>query len=417
VRVCIFEGPDVDSLSPLTLTRPAFDLRCGIATLLERQLRFFGAADYALWVRPHLAALCRERFPDAAVNDPGWFGPGPQLLVNARWIPAGEPPTEKGPPRVGVCGDQVAYMVLPALARWEESSTFRDELHKRSASDLPHTPAAGVVIQYPWDLVEHNARQLRDDVPLFRERVGWHARPSQITLAGPEDGLVVGPGARLEPLIFADTTHGPVLIDEGAVVHAFSRLQGPCYVGQGAWVVGGKVSGSTLGPHTRVGGEVEASVFQGFANKYHDGFVGHSYVGEWVNLAAGTQVSDLRNDYAAVRMRVGGHEIDTGLTKIGAIFGDHAKTGLSALLNTGSSVGAFTQLLASGSLLPRSVPSFCTYNRGRLTERSDIQELFHTAEIVMSRRGQELTCALRELYAAILRQTAEQRRLALTREL
>jgi UDP-N-acetylglucosamine diphosphorylase/glucosamine-1-phosphate N-acetyltransferase len=417
VRVCIFEGPDGDALAPLTLTRPAFDLRCGIATLRERQLRFFGAAEYALWVRPYLAAVCRERFPEAAVNDPGWFGPGPQLLVNARWLPAGEPPTETGPPRVGMCGDEVAYMVLPALAGWQESSSFRDELHKRSASDLPQTPAAGVVVKYPWDLVEQNARQLRDDLAWFRERVGKHARPSQITLAGPEDGLAVAPGARLEPLSFADTTNGPVLIDEGAVVHAFSRLQGPCYVGPGAWVVGGKLSGSTLGPQTRVGGEVEASVFQGFANKYHDGFVGHSYVGEWVNLAAGTQVSDLRNDYAAIRMRVGGHEIDTGLTKIGAIFGDHAKTGLSALLNTGSTVGAFAQVLASGSLLPRSIPSFCTCNRGQLTERSELQELFRTATIAMRRRGQDFTVAQRELYAAVFRQTADQRRQALAREI
>jgi UDP-N-acetylglucosamine diphosphorylase/glucosamine-1-phosphate N-acetyltransferase len=415
VRVCIFEGPEVDSLAPLTLTRPAFDLRCGIATLLERQLQYFGATECALWVRPHLAAVCRERFPGAAVNDPGWFGPGPQLLVNARWLPAGEPPAETGPPRVGMCGDQVAYMVLPALTGWKASPSFREELQKRSASGLPKAPAEGIVIQYPWDLVEQNARLLRDDIDWFRGRVGWHARPLQITLAGPEYGLVVAPGARLEPLIFADTTDGPVLIDEGALVHAFSRLQGPCYIGPGAWVVGGKLSGSSLGPQVRIGGEVEASIFQGFANKYHDGFVGHSYIGEWVNLAAGTQVSDLRNDYATVRMRVGGREIDTGLTKIGAFVGDHSKTGLTALLNTGSSVGAFTQLLSAGGLLPRTVPSFCNCNRGQLTERSDLAELFRTAALAMRRRGQELTDAQKDLYSEVFRQTAGERRQALSR--
>jgi UDP-N-acetylglucosamine diphosphorylase/glucosamine-1-phosphate N-acetyltransferase len=417
VRVCIFEGPEVDSLAPLTLTRPAFDLRCGIATLLERQLRFCGAIEYALWVRPHLADVCRDRFPQAAVNDPAWFGPGPQLLVNARWLPAGDPPTASETPRIGICGAQVAYMLLPALADWEESTSFREELHKRSASTLPKATAAGVIVEYAWDLIEHNLEQLRVDLDWFRQRVGRQSRPGQITLAGSEDSLVVGPGARVEPFVFADTSRGPVLIDAGAEVHAFSRLQGPCYVGTGAWVVGGKLSGSTLGPQTRVGGEVEASVFQGFANKYHDGFVGHSYVGEWVNLAAGTQVSDLRNDYAAVRMRVAGREIDTGLTKIGAIFGDHAKTGLSALLNTGSTIGAFAQLLASGSLLPRSIPSFCTCNRGQLSERSDLPEMLRTARIAMARRGQELTVSQRELYAAVFRQTAEQRQLALAREI
>jgi UDP-N-acetylglucosamine diphosphorylase/glucosamine-1-phosphate N-acetyltransferase len=401
----------------LTLTRPAFELRCGIATLLERQLHFFGATDYALWVRPHLTAYCRERYPMASVNDTGWFGPGPQLLVNARWLPAGVPPTESVPPHIGMCGEQVAYMIVPAQPGWHASSSFRDELHKRSASGLPHSPAAGFVVQYLWELIERNARQLCDDLVWFRERFERHGRPSQLAVAGPEDSLVVAPGARLEPFCFADTTNGPVLIDEGAVIHAFSRLQGPCYLGPSAWVVGGKVSGSTLGPQTRVGGEVEASIFQGFANKYHDGFIGHSYVGEWVNLAAGTQISDLRNDYAAVRMRVGGNEIDTGLTKIGALLGDHAKTGLSALLNTGSTVGAFAQLLASGSLLPRTVPSFCTCHGGRLTERPDLTELFRTAQLAMRRRGQELTVPLRELYAAVFRQTAGPRRQALAREI
>jgi UDP-N-acetylglucosamine diphosphorylase/glucosamine-1-phosphate N-acetyltransferase len=393
----------------LALTRPVFDLRCGIATLLERQLRHFRASEYALWVRPHLVDVCQERFSGAAVNDLEWFGPGPQLLVNARWLPAGQAPAELGPPRMEMCGDQVAFMVLPALTDWTPSSTFREELHKRSPSSLPHVTAAGTVIRYPWDLVEHNAQTLRDDLPWFRERIGRLSRPAHIALAGPEDGLVVAPATRLEPFVFADTTDGPVMIDEGAVVQAFSRLQGPCYIGAGACVVGGKLSGSSLGPQTRVGGEVEACVFQGFANKYHDGFVGHSYVGEWVNLAAGTQVSDLRNDYGTIRMRVGADELDTGLTKIGAFFGDHTKTGLAALLNTGSQIGPFCQLLASGGLLPRAVPPFCTVHRGRLLERSDLDDLFRTAATAMGRRGQKLSDAQRQLYEQVFRDSEGQR--------
>src|SRR5204862_781774 len=138
---------------------------------------------------------------------------------------------------------------------------------------------------------------------------------------------------------------GPVIIDREARVKAFSRLEGPCYIGSKTWVLGAKVSSSTIGPVCRIGGEVEASIVHGFSNKAHEGFLGHSYVGEWVNLAAGTQVGDLRNDYGMVRCTINGQRLPTGLTKVGAFFGDHAKTGLNPLINTGSVFGAFCQLL------------------------------------------------------------------------
>ena len=109
---------------------------------------------------------------------------------------------------------------------------------------------------------------------------------------------------------------------------------------------GGKIrAGTTLGPDCRIGGEVEASIVQGHSNKYHDGFLGHAYVGEWVNLGAGTQNSDLRNDYGEVTVTVNGRLVRTGQTKVGCFLGDHTKTGLGTLLNTGTSVGVFCNLL------------------------------------------------------------------------
>src|SRR6185503_20580297 len=125
----------------------------------------------------------------------------------------------------------------------------------------------------------------------------------------------------------------------------------PCYVGPESWILGAKLRGGTVGPWCRVGGEVEASVVQGYSNKCHDGFLGHSYLGEWVNLGAGTQVSDLRHDYEAVTVPLGGERVNTGLTKVGCFIGDHTKTGLNTLINTGSVVGAFCQLLPTGGLL------------------------------------------------------------------
>src|SRR5207245_10009051 len=131
-------------------------------------------------------------------------------------------------------------------------------------------------------------------------------------------------------------------IDAEAVVHARTRLEGACYIGLGCHVLGATIrAGTSLGPACRVGGEVEASIVLGRSNKYHDGFLGHSYVGEWVNLGAGTHNSDLRNDYGEVTAVVRGERIRTGLGKVGCFLGDHVKTGLGTLLNTGSNVGCF----------------------------------------------------------------------------
>src|SRR5262249_34472135 len=168
------------------------------------------------------------------------------------------------------------------------------------------------------------------------------------------------------------TTRGAVLIDGDAVIEAFSRIEGPCYIGVGTQVRGAQLRGVSLGPQCRVGGEVEASIVQGYSNKAHDGYLGHSYLGEWVNLGAGTQVSNLRTDYAGVRMNVGGEAIDTGLLKVGAFVGDHTKTSINALVNTGSSFGPFNQLLSSASFVPRSLPAFCRFGRGEIHERSDL---------------------------------------------
>ncbi len=220
----------------------------------------------------------------------------------------------------------------------------------------------------------------------------------------------IDPAARVEPMVVIDATKGPVLIDRDAVVQAFSRLEGPCYVGPGSHIMGAKLRGGSVGPHCRVGGEVEASILHGYANKAHDGFLGHSYVGEWVNLGAGTQVSDLRTDYGTVVFRVGGRTIDSGLMKVGAYFGDHAKTSINALLNTGTLAGPFGQFLANGGLLPRVVPAFCRVAHGRLQERTDLREMFDTAAVMMGRRDREWTETHAEFFLALYERTEEERR-------
>src|SRR5436190_12798412 len=189
------------------------------------------------------------------------------------------------------------------------------------------------------------------------------------------------------------------MIDREAVIAAFTRLEGPCYIGPQTHVLGAKIrAGTTLGPNCRIGGEVEASIVHGHSNKYHDGFLGHSYIGEWVNLGAGTQNSDLRNDYGEVSVPLGGVATPTGRTKVGCFLGDHTKTGLGTLLNTGTNVGGFCSILPAGRYAPKWLPSFTGWWHGALREDADLPRLLRTAAVVMGRRGQALTEAHAGLY-------------------
>src|SRR5436190_703716 len=190
------------------------------------------------------------------------------------------------------------------------------------------------------------------------------------------------------------------MIDREAVIAAFTRLEGPCYVGPQTHVLGAKLrAGTTLGPNCRIGGEVETSIVHGYSNKYHDGFLGHSYVGEWVNLGAGVQTSDLRNDYGEVKVVVNGALVATGSKKVGSFIGDHTKAGLGTLLNTGSNVGIFCNLLPSGTLLPKHVPSFASWWNGALVDRCDLRQEEQTAGLVMRRRG----WAFSDIHAELVR--------------
>jgi UDP-N-acetylglucosamine diphosphorylase/glucosamine-1-phosphate N-acetyltransferase len=412
MRICLFEDDVVDHLEPLALTRPAFDLLCGLHSLGTKQCRYFAPGEVGLLVRPYLAPLVRLQRPGTPVNDLSWLRAGPTVLVNGRWLPPAGAATDLGGPCVGLVEGQVAYAVLhPDKLTYCSPQTVADCLPTWTAT-LPHRPAGGQLVKYPWELVDFNAPQLVRDFDSLGRRDNRH-RPSQFALVGPGDRLLIDPTADIDPLVVADTRRGPVVIDREAVITAFTRLEGPCYVGPRTHVLGAKVrGGTTLGPDCRVGGEVEASILHGHTNKYHDGFLGHSYLGEWVNLGAGTHNSDLRNDYGEVTVVLNGRRLPTGRNKVGCFVGDHTKTGLGTLLNTGSTIGAFCNLLPAGGFLPKYVPSFATWWNGTLDDRADLPRALHVADQVMQRRGCALTAVHGELYQAIFERTAADRRRA-----
>lgn len=410
MHLCLFEERAAQ-FEPLTQTRPVFDLRCGITSLADKQMRPFAPTACGVWVRPALAGLYSVQHPEVHVNDVAWLQSGDVLFVNGRWLPpaaAVEVPTT---PCVATIDGEVAYAFVPRAALQALGADNLAELLRHWQGSLPTVAAPGRLVRYLWDLVEQNGQQILWDFAGMGVASRAGKSSAHLAVVGPPNLLWIDPTARVEPMVVVDTSQGPVVIDHHAVVTAFTRLEGPCYIGARSQVYGAKIrAGTSLGPNCRVGGEVEASILHGHSNKYHDGFLGHSYVGEWVNLGAGTQNSDLRNDYGEVSVPVNGRTVPTGQTKVGSFLGDHTKTGLGVLLNTGCNIGAFCNLLPSGRYAPKQVPAFASWWNGAMGELFSLDQLLATAQAAMKRRGVEMTEAHRTLYRHLYDDTAPDRR-------
>jgi UDP-N-acetylglucosamine diphosphorylase / glucose-1-phosphate thymidylyltransferase / UDP-N-acetylgalactosamine diphosphorylase / glucosamine-1-phosphate N-acetyltransferase / galactosamine-1-phosphate N-acetyltransferase len=412
MRVCLFEDQHVELLEPLTLTRPAFDLLCGQTTLAAKQVRHLATGSPGVLVRPCLEEVQRQERQNCPVNDMDWLRADMTVMVNGRWLPP-QGRFDSGEPRVGMIGNQVAYAVVPREMLTSCSPGTIDDCVEVWKQAFLHVEAGGKLVRHLWELVDWNGQQIVEDFAERKRRPCAVAGPG-VAIVGPREQLFIDPTAKVEPMVVVDTTGGPVVIDAEAVVTAFTRLEGPCYVGPRSQVLGAKIrAGTSLGPQCRVGGEVEASILLGYSNKYHEGFLGHSYVGEWVNLGAGTHNSDLRNDYGSIVVTVAGQRVETGRSKVGCFLGDHTKSGLGTLLNTGTSAGVFCNLLPCGGLLPKYVPSFCSVWNGTLAEKDEVETLLATARKAMTRRGCELSEERANLYRALQSRTTLERQRAL----
>ncbi len=213
-------------------------------------------------------------------------------------------------------------------------------------------------------------------------------------------------------MVILDTTNGPIFFDEYAAIHPMTHIEGPCYVGKHSEIFGGNIrSGCSIGPVCRVHGEIENSIFHGYANKHHDGFLGHAYLGEWVNLGAFTTNSDLKNDYTTVKVFVKGEQIDSEDIKVGCFIGDHTKTAINTIINTGAVIGVMSNLVSTGKLIPKFVPSFCWYLNEKVTKGYGLAHSIETAARAMQRRNIILTPEERQMFETVYEQTKEERRL------
>jgi UDP-N-acetylglucosamine diphosphorylase/glucosamine-1-phosphate N-acetyltransferase len=240
-----------------------------------------------------------------------------------------------------------------------------------------------------WDLLTLLEREIERDVDALGDPSALPTLP-QVHVLGPR--VSVARDARVDPGCVLDARGGPIVIDSAASLAPFTHLEGPAIVGEGTQLLGGKLSRVAIGPQCRIAGEVEATIFRGYANKRHQGFLGHAVVGEWVNLGALTTNSDLKNNYGSVRVWVEGAEQDTGESKVGCFLGDHVKTGVGTLLATGSVIGPGSNLFAGGRFTPKQLPGWSWWD-GERTVCHEWDKFLDTARTAMARRGRELTAA------------------------
>ncbi len=389
MKVCLFEDEKYDFLYPLTLTRATFELRCGSMTLVERIRRVNPSVETSFFLRDHLAPVLRERLGNAVVNSLEDLSRDDAILVNGRWLPEkGRLPFKDDDEAIAICkGDVVYIRVKRETIRKNLSDTLQKTIEKLM-SELSIKQVDARMVEYPWHLVEYNHELLKEDFEAYwSKKEGVKALEERIVVVGDKSMLHVSKSADIHPFVVLDTSSGPIMVDEGARIYPFSRVEGPCYIGRDTWIVRGNIREETsIGPVCRVGGEVEASIIQGYSNKYHTGFLGHAYVGEWVNIGALTTNSDLKNDYSSVDVYVKGRLMDTGDIKVGSFIGDHTKFGIGCLMNTGTVVGIACVLLG-GEVLPKYIPSFCWYAEGRLRRGAGFRRTIEAEKRVMSRRS------------------------------
>jgi UDP-N-acetylglucosamine diphosphorylase/glucosamine-1-phosphate N-acetyltransferase len=361
--------------APFVGVRPVAELRAGLWRIRER----WEAAlrqDATAILGAHIAGFSELDEPPTRAPG-GVTGPA---VVAASWFAPSGAAIELDPAlrRLLHQGATVAWIVPPG-GTWHGPG-----------DGGPAAEIEGVRLRGTYDLITALERLLAEDCADFRSAPRQPVPEGSVVLGDPADVICLN--AAVEPGVVFDVRHGTVVLDEGVEVRHGTRLEGPLYAGPGTRLLGGYIRESVFGPECRVRGEISNTIFLGYGNKAHDGFVGHSVVGHWVNLGAGTTTSNLKNTYGEVRLEVAGQRLPTGRLNLGTLFGDHAKTSIGTMLATGTVVSAGANLFGAASP-PRYVPPFAWGTDG---ERMSEEGFLTVAQRVFGRRKVEWTEARRE---------------------
>jgi UDP-N-acetylglucosamine diphosphorylase/glucosamine-1-phosphate N-acetyltransferase len=396
----LFEDSQFSYLLPLCYFRPVWELRCGMNRLFEKIQNLFPAAPIHYLARQYLMEYYLDSsrcfFPSS------WKGTD-LLLLNGRLLAdSSQRQLLEDIPQNSVftCDDSVIAWRTnkKSLESYFEQGLL---LSERVLNDFNSQPITVDLIHYPWDLIEQNGSEIIKDVEVMKilgQHQGKIDRGSH--LLGKEN-IFLGKGSRIMPGVVLDAENGPIWIGQNTRVLPNAVLRGPLAIGDHCLVkIAAKIYENTsVGPVCKVGGEIEGSIIQEFSNKQHDGFLGHAYLGAWINIGADTNNSDLKNNYGEISVYLNDRSINTGKRFLGLIMGDHSKTGINTMFNTGTVVGVNCNIYGEG-FPPKFIPSFSWGGPAAIRE-FQFDKALEVARIVMDRRKIAFTNNHLKLFEAV----------------
>jgi len=380
MQIILFEDNHCENLYPLGLFCPVYDLKIGSWTL----------HDMVELLTIPVVTIIRDHFHLEGKKDTDYeiTKREPLLFLNASIEPSVtyldtlQDLIRSNDPFITTSGNRVAAALIPPGKEIPATFSPQDITPFLLEMELPLEREMFKTVDWPHEVIGSHLRL-------------WDANIEKIIETGKytekEPGFFIGENVELAPSAVIETAHGPIIIDSGTKVMHFTYLEGPIHIGMNSLVLehSSIKDVTSVGINCKIGGEVEASVIDSFSNKQHHGFLGHSWIGKWVNLGAGTSSSDLKNTYGKIRVDYGGNKNETGMQFLGSVIGDYAKTAVNTSLFTGKMVGVCSMIYGT---VTTNVPSFSNYARsfGQVTEIS-LEQVVKTQKRMFLRRGTEQT--------------------------
>ena len=385
----LFDGPNREALLPFTYTRPVADIRIGILTIREKWELSLGATTTTI-TEDYLS----EKYPMVEMED--------NVMINASYLPSVTLLNQVK----NLSKNQAVYDGDTIVAFYSSE----DQDVNFDLFEILHCDDSVIKVEKTWDIFSKNGAAIAADFELITDGRTSAAIPDRTEAFNPEK-IFIEEGAQL-PLCVLNATNGPIYIGKNSEIMEGSLVRGPFALCEGSVLkMGAKIYGSTtVGPYSKIGGEVNNSVFFGNSNKAHEGYLGNSVVGEWCNLGADTNNSNLKNNYAEVRLWSYESEnfAKTGLQFCGLIMGDHSKCGINTMFNTGTVIGVSANVFGSG--FPRNfVPSFSWGGASGFSTYLT-SKAFDVANIVMSRRGLNFSSHDKAILEQVFEQTSAYRK-------
>lgn len=398
LTICFYEDQKYSDFHPLSHLRPVSTLRVGMVPLFLRARRYFADASICLAVRTSISPLVAEQHREIAVNIVKRANSSDVLFLNGRvrdygnlsdCVNSASVTTRfiSGEEVIGVLFKFGSIRNLPAVAM---PNHYVDD-YEKNKSTIATKETTATLYHHAWELLPDISEEISADFKHLRQHNNIQT-PKDLpgVFITNREQVSIAASATVQPCVVIDASAGPVYIGDNSRIESHVAIYGPAYIGPDCVILQGKISGSSIGTVSRVGGEVEASIVHSHVNKYHAGFIGHSYVCPWVNFGAMTTNSDLKNNYSPIKLMVGGKAIDSGALKVGSFIGDHTKFGIGTLLNTGINIGVCCNIFGGTLVTDKEVQSF-RWGNTSLWKNYDLEKALETARKAVERRGLKLS--------------------------